>query len=100
MSERSVYHVLQSLSMILSCITHYLAKVSDSVEIPVRRCKFYQSVDLLRYLQVSTLAKSIRLAGELGTAGLPEDVKKPTAWDGASFTVIDNAGALKLARSH
>ena len=45
------------------------------------------------------LGKAIRIAGTLGTANLPEGTKTTSSWGGPSFTVVDNAAALKLAAS-
>lgn len=47
--------------------------------------------------QVSTLGKSIRIAGELGTAGIPDDIKSLQTVGGNPITVIYNAAAHKLA---
>ena len=47
--------------------------------------------------KVNTLGKAMRIAGALGSAGIPETMKATTAWGGPSFTVLDNAAALKLA---
>jgi oxidoreductase len=48
-------------------------------------------------IPTSTLAKSIRLAGELGSSGIPEGLKKTASWDGPSFTVLGNSDAIKLS---
>ncbi len=57
--------------------------VSDSVEI-----------------QVSQVGKAIALAGYLGSAKLPPAVNPSTVTteEGHKFTLINNAGALKLAK--
>jgi hypothetical protein len=47
--------------------------------------------------KVHTLGKAMRIAGTLGSAEIPEKMKTTTAWGGPSFTVLDNAAALKLA---
>ncbi|KAJ7173685.1 hypothetical protein C8R46DRAFT_1189863 [Mycena filopes] len=50
-------------------------------------------------IKISTLAKSIAKAGQLGTAGLPPVVgATQDGKDGARFTLITNAGALALAK--
>lgn len=52
--------------------------------------------------QVHDLAESMRIAGEVGSAALPKDVKmsKITVTDGGpTYTVIGNAAAIKLADS-
>ena len=50
------------------------------------------------FCQVSKLGKSIYVAGKLGSAGLPPSVNAIQDGKGdAKFTVINNAGALKLA---
>lgn len=49
-------------------------------------------------MSVVTLAKSIRLAGELGSNEIPADMKSVESRGGPTFTVINNAQALKLAR--
>ncbi|CAK5267361.1 unnamed protein product [Mycena citricolor] len=47
---------------------------------------------------ISTLAKSLLIAGRLGSSGLPPAAKATTAGEeGAKFTLITNAGALALA---
>jgi len=63
-------------------VTSILSHVSDSVEI-----------------QVPMLAKSIVEAGVVGSSGLP-DVARATqsGSDGAKFTLIDNAGAIAMAK--
>jgi len=48
-------------------------------------------------ITVDTVAKSIRIAGELGSDEIPTDMKSTESLGGPSFTVIDNAQALKLA---
>ncbi|KAJ7173696.1 hypothetical protein C8R46DRAFT_991540 [Mycena filopes] len=51
-------------------------------------------------IKISTLAKSIAKAGQLGTAGLPSVVgATQDGKDGARFTVITSAGALALAKN-
>ncbi|KJA28200.1 hypothetical protein HYPSUDRAFT_34582 [Hypholoma sublateritium FD-334 SS-4] len=66
---------------IFSKITGVLSYVSSSLEIPV-----------------SKLGKSIYLSGKLGSAGLPPAVNATQEGQGdAKFTVIGNAGALKLS---
>lgn len=47
--------------------------------------------------QVETVARSVRIAGELGTEKIPADMKSTESHGGPSFTVVDNAQALKLA---
>ncbi|KAF8166659.1 hypothetical protein K438DRAFT_2065678 [Mycena galopus ATCC 62051] len=49
-------------------------------------------------IDIGTLAKSLVKAGELGTAGLPAQVKTThVGKDGARFTLIPNSGALDIA---
>ncbi|KZT25377.1 hypothetical protein NEOLEDRAFT_1133752 [Neolentinus lepideus HHB14362 ss-1] len=50
-------------------------------------------------IDVSVLAKSIRIAGELGSSAIPPEVK-PTSEgeDGHKFTVIGNNGAIALSK--
>lgn len=43
------------------------------------------------------MAVSVRLAAELGSEKIPSDMKSTESHGGPSFTVIDNAQALKLA---
>ncbi|RDB18567.1 Oxidoreductase HTATIP2 [Hypsizygus marmoreus] len=51
-------------------------------------------------IQISTLAKSVVAAGKLGSAALPAAAKAAKAGKAdAQFTLIDNAGALALAKS-
>lgn len=48
---------------------------------------------------VDKLAKSARIAGELGTSGLPSSVMATQMnWGGRNFTAIDNKGAVFLSR--
>ncbi|KAJ7777404.1 hypothetical protein B0H16DRAFT_1449494 [Mycena metata] len=50
-------------------------------------------------IKISTLAKSLVKAGQLGTAGLPPAVgATQDGTNGARFTLVTNAGALALAR--
>ncbi|KAL0953982.1 hypothetical protein HGRIS_005141 [Hohenbuehelia grisea] len=66
---------------VAGCVTSMLSYVTDTVEI-----------------QITTLAKSIRIAGTLGSASLPAEAKAhKEGSESAPFTVIGNAGALKLA---
>ncbi|KAJ7780281.1 hypothetical protein DFH07DRAFT_468760 [Mycena maculata] len=56
---------------------------------------FSSSLDI----KITTLAKSLVLAGQLGAAGLPAVAgAKQAGKDGARFTVIGNAGAVALAK--
>ncbi|KAF7798659.1 hypothetical protein EIP86_009883 [Pleurotus ostreatoroseus] len=48
-------------------------------------------------IPVSTLARSLCRAGELGTAGIPPSMKTTEAHDGISFTLIGNPEAISLA---
>ena len=50
-------------------------------------------------MQVRALAKSIRIAGQLGTSGLPS-VASPTerVLGGNAFTTISNKGSVLLAK--
>ncbi|EPQ56161.1 hypothetical protein GLOTRDRAFT_137974 [Gloeophyllum trabeum ATCC 11539] len=51
-------------------------------------------------IDVSVLAKGMRVAGELGSAGLPKEVGATTEGkEGEKFTVIGNAGCIALAKS-
>ncbi|KDQ61911.1 hypothetical protein JAAARDRAFT_525851 [Jaapia argillacea MUCL 33604] len=51
-------------------------------------------------IPVSTLATSIRRAGELGSSGLPPAANATTAGlEGSRFTLIGNDGALGLAKT-
>ncbi|THG97068.1 hypothetical protein EW026_g4863 [Hermanssonia centrifuga] len=50
-------------------------------------------------IPVAQLAKSMRIAGELGSSGIPENLKTPISKNGAVYTVIDNNPAVKLASS-
>ncbi|KAH9044008.1 hypothetical protein EDB84DRAFT_1471349 [Lactarius hengduanensis] len=48
---------------------------------------------------VDKLAKSARIAGELGTSGLPSSVMATQMnWGGRNFTALDNKGAVFLSR--
>ncbi|KAH8989475.1 hypothetical protein EDB92DRAFT_1935514 [Lactarius akahatsu] len=48
---------------------------------------------------VDKLAKSARIAGELGTSGLPSSAMATQMnWGGRNFTSIDNKGAVFLSR--
>ncbi|KAH9968446.1 hypothetical protein BGW80DRAFT_1338589 [Lactifluus volemus] len=50
-------------------------------------------------ISVDKLAKSIRIAGEQGTSGLPSGVEATQKnWGGRDFTVIDNKGSVFLSR--
>ncbi|KAJ7272674.1 hypothetical protein B0H12DRAFT_1091503 [Mycena haematopus] len=50
-------------------------------------------------IQITTLAKSLVKAGELGTAGLPAAVNATKEGkEGAHYTLVTNAGALTLAK--
>ncbi|KAH9055728.1 hypothetical protein EDB87DRAFT_1676170 [Lactarius vividus] len=50
-------------------------------------------------IEVDKLAKSARIAGELGTSGLPSSVRATQMnWGGRNFTSIDNKGAVFLSR--
>ncbi|KAF4610574.1 hypothetical protein D9613_007092 [Agrocybe pediades] len=63
-------------------VTGVLSAISDNMEI-----------------KVSALGKAIFEAGKLGSAGLPSSIgAKQEGKEGAKFTVIDNAGALKLSK--
>ncbi|KAH9964401.1 hypothetical protein BJV74DRAFT_786405, partial [Russula compacta] len=67
---------------VLLTVTSVLSRFSSSVQIDVDK-----------------LAKSVRIAGEQGTSGLPSGVRAPQMnWGGRSFTVIDNSSALALSR--
>lgn len=49
-------------------------------------------------IQISTLAKSVVAAGKLGSSVLPASAQaRKEGNEGASFTLIDNAGAIALA---
>lgn len=48
---------------------------------------------------MSTLAKSIALAAQLGTTRLPPATAATKEGGDAPFTVLNNAGALALAKS-
>ncbi|KIP02266.1 hypothetical protein PHLGIDRAFT_122614 [Phlebiopsis gigantea 11061_1 CR5-6] len=48
-------------------------------------------------ISVDTVGKSIRIAGELGSQGIPANLKVTETFDSHSYTVIGNAEALKLA---
>jgi len=51
---------------------------------------------------VANVAKSIRIAGELGSSGLPSAVaaQKSDGKDGVPvFTILDNKATLKLSQS-
>jgi len=49
-------------------------------------------------IDISTLAKSLVVAGKLGSSALPASAQaKKEGKDSASFTLIDNAGALVLS---
>ena len=74
----------------------FLNMLGGSYGIPVRA----NNTSYLHYthiLQVDILGKSIRLAGELGSENIPPDMKSAGSHGGPSFTVINNAQALKLA---
>jgi len=79
--ERSEPRLLESIS---NAIAKRLASVTDGVGIPV-----------------SALAKALRIAGELGSSGLPVEAAA-TQSGGAEgkpqFTIIPNRGALYLSR--
>lgn len=47
-------------------------------------------------VSVHDLAKSMALAGELGTVGLRNEDKETADWDGVSFTVVNNAHAKRV----
>jgi oxidoreductase len=65
-----------------SPITGILKHISDSIEI-----------------QVSDLGRAAALAGYLGSDKLPKAANPSTVtFDGGKFTLIDNAGALRLAK--
>jgi len=65
----------------LLAVTGILSRFTSSIEIGVDK-----------------LGKSVRIAGELGTSGLPPGIHAPqTNWGGRTFTVIDNKNALALA---
>jgi len=50
-------------------------------------------------IQVSDLGRAAALAGYLGSDKLPKAANPSTVTsDGGKFTVIDNAGALRLAK--
>ena len=51
-----------------------------------------------RVTQVEAVARSIRIAGELGSDGIPADLKSTeTSRDGHAFTVVENSQAIRLA---
>ncbi|THG97062.1 hypothetical protein EW026_g4872 [Hermanssonia centrifuga] len=50
-------------------------------------------------IPVAQLAKSMRTAGELGSSGIPANLKTHISKNGAVYTVIDNNPAVKLASS-
>ncbi|KAI0317009.1 hypothetical protein OF83DRAFT_1123551 [Amylostereum chailletii] len=50
---------------------------------------------------VDKLAKSMRIAGTVGSAGLPASVNATkTSWDKDEFTVVNNASAVLLAKEN
>jgi len=50
-------------------------------------------------IDVDKLAKSIRIAGEQGTSGLPSNIHASQEnWGGKNFTVIDNKEAIALSQ--
>ncbi len=58
---------------------------------------FYLTILLQCCLQIPTLAKAICRAGILGSSALPASAGASVVTkDGASFTVISNAGATAL----
>ncbi|KAI0639069.1 hypothetical protein C8Q77DRAFT_1152078 [Trametes polyzona] len=69
---------------IFSVFTGVLSKVTDRLEI-----------------NIATLAKSIARAGILGSQGLPAEVgASKETHDGVTFTVINNPGAIALAKAN
>lgn len=84
---------------IFGTVTGLLSYVSSSVQIPVGFLTIsglYYSVSLV--WKVSKLGKAMCIAGNLGATGLPPAVHAIQKGSGdSSFTVIDNAGALKLS---
>jgi len=50
-------------------------------------------------IEVEKLGKSVRIAGELGTSGLPSGARATQMnWGGRDFTLIENRGAVFLSR--
>lgn len=47
---------------------------------------------------MSVLGKSIRLAGELGSEGIPAELKSTVSLGGHSVTILDNSQAVQLAQ--
>lgn len=48
--------------------------------------------------QVAHLGKSVRLAGELGSEGIPADLKSTETVGGHPITAVSNSQAFKLAQ--
>lgn len=63
-------------------LTGIASHISDSVQIPV-----------------TTLAKSIRIAGQVGSGALPAAAKATKEGNDTPFTVIDNKGIIALAKT-
>lgn len=71
-----------------------LSHFSSSVEIKVIH-NIVCVVSIIDGSQVATLAKAMALAGSLGSESLPPSVKANKT---EHFTLINNAGALELAK--
>lgn len=77
--------------------------MSNGMEITVRcsNASSWQSAyeALILDAQVATLAKSLVKAGRLGSEALPPvALSKTVGKEGAKYTLIENAGALGLAK--
>ncbi|ETW78556.1 hypothetical protein HETIRDRAFT_477809 [Heterobasidion irregulare TC 32-1] len=80
-AERPDFRFLES---VFSPVSSLLSYVSDNIEI-----------------DVSVLAKSIRISGQLGSANLPAAAAATQqSWGGKPFTTIGNKGSLYLAKEN
>jgi len=86
---------------VLRFITGALSRFSPSIEIHVSQKPRCDEIRLFSLpLQVATLARSMRIAGEVGSEGLPAVTgAKKMGKEKDTFTVIDNKGAIALAKT-
>jgi hypothetical protein len=79
-----------------------MSHFSANVEIPVRSTIIEMSPTLIMHLysiQVPALAKSMRIAGQLGSSALPPIAEASKEGHDTPFTAIGNKGAVALAKT-
>ena len=90
------YRIKACLITIIICFGQYRDRRASSAVLPL-----IYVCSLVGRDQVSVLAKSIRISGQLGSANLPAAAAATQqSWGGKPFTTIGNKGSLYLAKEN